>query len=245
MKRRRAKGLEIFSMSALDLFATAMGVFILVAVIALPYYKKEIPDLREKVRALAAELGKKEAEISEMAARLQKQKQETQAAKSAAAQAQDQLQKQNETERQCLSQLRKEKTGLAQCLAVQRQKFILVVMSWSTFDDLDLHITDPAGREYYYKKKSFPGSPAELEVDSIVGPGNEIWLHPNATPGDYLVHYRFFRRRDDKNPKVRGVVLHQEEKHEIPERELRSPGEKPHTATIRVTAEGDITVIFP
>ena len=36
--RRRNREINIFSMSALDLFASAMGAFILIAVIALPYY---------------------------------------------------------------------------------------------------------------------------------------------------------------------------------------------------------------
>lgn len=38
MRRNRSKEINIFSMSALDLFASALGAFILIAVIALPYY---------------------------------------------------------------------------------------------------------------------------------------------------------------------------------------------------------------
>ena len=64
MKRRR-KGLEIFSMSALDLFAAAMGAFVLIAVIALPYYKKEIPDLLSKISVLSEELTQKDAQIEQ------------------------------------------------------------------------------------------------------------------------------------------------------------------------------------
>ena len=41
--RRKSTELNIFSMSALDLFASAMGAFILLFLIVLPYYMKENP----------------------------------------------------------------------------------------------------------------------------------------------------------------------------------------------------------
>jgi hypothetical protein len=42
MKRRNTRNIEVFSMSAIDLFAAAMGAFALLAIILLPYYQKEI-----------------------------------------------------------------------------------------------------------------------------------------------------------------------------------------------------------
>jgi hypothetical protein len=45
MKRRNSRQIEVFSMSAIDLFAAAMGAFALLAIILLPYYQNE---LREK-----------------------------------------------------------------------------------------------------------------------------------------------------------------------------------------------------
>lgn len=42
MKRRAAREIEVFSMSAIDLFAAAMGAFALLAIILLPYYQNEI-----------------------------------------------------------------------------------------------------------------------------------------------------------------------------------------------------------
>lgn len=45
MKRRNERNIEVFSMSAIDLFAAAMGAFALIAIILLPYYQNE---LREK-----------------------------------------------------------------------------------------------------------------------------------------------------------------------------------------------------
>ena len=40
--KRRARDIEVFSMSAIDLFAAAMGAFALLAIILLPYYQNEI-----------------------------------------------------------------------------------------------------------------------------------------------------------------------------------------------------------
>lgn len=44
MKRRPARDIEVFSMSAIDLFAAAMGAFALLAIILLPFYQKEIQE---------------------------------------------------------------------------------------------------------------------------------------------------------------------------------------------------------
>ena len=44
MKKRPDRTIEIFSLSAVDLFAAAMGAFALLAIILLPYYQKEIQE---------------------------------------------------------------------------------------------------------------------------------------------------------------------------------------------------------
>lgn len=42
MKRRSNRNIEVFSMSAIDLFASAMSAFVLMAIVLIPYYQKEI-----------------------------------------------------------------------------------------------------------------------------------------------------------------------------------------------------------
>ena len=42
MKQRPDRSIEIFSLSAIDLFAAAMGAFALLAIVLLPYYQKEV-----------------------------------------------------------------------------------------------------------------------------------------------------------------------------------------------------------
>ncbi|MEM1021578.1 MAG: hypothetical protein AAGJ09_13935 [Pseudomonadota bacterium] len=41
MKRRASRSMEIFSLSAIDIFASAMGAFIVIAIVLMPYYQKE------------------------------------------------------------------------------------------------------------------------------------------------------------------------------------------------------------
>ena len=53
--RRRNKEINIFSMSALDLFASALGAFILIAVVLFPYFPN-IGSSPEHVAALRAQL---------------------------------------------------------------------------------------------------------------------------------------------------------------------------------------------
>ncbi len=69
--KKRARDIEIFSLSAIDLFAAAMGAFALLAVILLPYYQKEIqentPDNAISDLLRAAENSTVEAEIKRKA----------------------------------------------------------------------------------------------------------------------------------------------------------------------------------
>jgi hypothetical protein len=44
MKRRGSGDIEIFSLSAIDLFAAAMGAFALLTIVLMPYYQKEIQE---------------------------------------------------------------------------------------------------------------------------------------------------------------------------------------------------------
>ena len=42
--KRRARDIEIFSLSSIDLFAAAMGAFALLTIVLMPFYQKEIQD---------------------------------------------------------------------------------------------------------------------------------------------------------------------------------------------------------
>lgn len=62
MRRKNRKEINIFSMSALDLFASAMGAFVLIAVIALPYYLNIDPTILKSKNKQIVKLEQNQAE---------------------------------------------------------------------------------------------------------------------------------------------------------------------------------------
>jgi hypothetical protein len=62
LRRKKNKEINIFSISALDLFASAMGVFLLIAIVALPYYLKVDPDLVDQIGQMKEKITKLEVE---------------------------------------------------------------------------------------------------------------------------------------------------------------------------------------
>lgn len=196
--KARGQALNIFSMSALDLFASALGAFILLAVIALPFF------------ANTAQL-----DDATLLSQIVQTREELAQAQEELAQAQEELKE------------------------AAKANFMVVIISWSTTDDVDLHVTDPAGNEFFYRQKEHPGSEAKLEVDVTRGPGNELWLHPKVTPGEYVVEYVYYDDRNGRPVRVRGTVLHRDGRIALPEVTLRSasPRERQRAAVLRVAAE--------
>ena len=119
----------------------------------------------------------------------------------------------------------------------------MVVINWSTSDDVDLHIVDPAGNEYYYAARNFPGSDAALAEDNTNGPGDEIWLSPSATEGDYEVYINMFAKTDNNTAVVSGSIIYRDGRIFLPDTILNSSGEKPLAATFRVDAQGNISLL--
>ena len=239
--RTRSREINIFSMSALDLFASALGAFILIAVVLFPYFPNKSEDeLKAQLDAVQAQLDQTQSELQASQAQLgtcETQRQEVQAALAAceeqlaASASQDAL-------GACESRNRQLESNLDTCQAQAKKKFVLVLMSWGTRDDIDLHVIDPTGREFFYDRKSFPGSQAKLEEDNTRGPGNEIWLHPAAEPGAYRVYYNYYGKVSER-VRVRGAVLTPEGRISLPNKTLRRRREKPLVATITVDAEGN------
>jgi hypothetical protein len=71
MKKRPDRNIEIFSLSAIDLFAAAMGAFALLTIVLIPYYQKEVrertPENAIADLARAAETSAVETEIKKKA----------------------------------------------------------------------------------------------------------------------------------------------------------------------------------
>ena len=236
--KTRSKEIDIFSMSALDLFASALGAFILVAVVLFPYFPNT-GDSPERVAEVRAQLEQVQSELDATRGQLGACETQRQQAQAALDDCEEQLQSavSQDALGACESRNRQIESELESCEAQARKKFVLVLMSWGTGDDIDLHVVDPAGREFSYRQRSFPGSQANLEEDNTRGPGNEIWLHPAAEPGAYRVYYNYFS--GNGRVRVRGSVLTPAGRTPLPNTTLRREGDKPQVATITVDSEGN------
>ena len=228
----RNREINVFSMSALDLFASALGAFIIIAVVLMPYYLRIEP---EEVRRLRAALARAEAAEAETRQRL------------------EQCQQREASCRQELEALRQEAAGLRNCqteLNACKQKlaraFLAIVIQWATDQhDVDLHVIDAAGKEFYYRNKTVPGRPGELSVDTTKGPGVEIWDVSEAPAGKYRVLYNLFDRHGNRSPAVvKGGVYHRDGHHRFRERHLRQQGRRNAVlvAVVTVGADGSVEV---
>ena len=236
--RRHNREISTLSLSMLDVIAGAMAAFLILMVILLPYYGKEtvnqealIAELRQAVAQ--AETARSAAEDAAEAAQSQANQSQ---AEMAAAQAQAR-QAQTEAERQ---EARAE--GLARQLA---HTFLVLYIRWDTHDDVDLHLTDPSGAEFWWDRhKIIPGRPGELSEDNILGPGNEVWEIRDAPPGDYRVEVRLFQVRDTRKPVVvKGRVFHRDGSAVFTEIALAQRGQRERIATIRVDEDGGVRLV--
>jgi len=205
--KRKNREINIFSMSALDLFASAMGAFLLIAVIALPYY---LHVDRKIVDQLKKDLKKSESQRKE----LKKEKEELEKANK---KMQDELLK----------------------------TFCVINMKWknSTKVDIDLHIVDPDGDEYYFSKMSYPGKSAFFAVDSVgVKRGAEVWMDKQLKPGKYKIYYVYYKGRG--SVQVKSSVYTKSFTKDLPTKTLYTSNSKNKilVATINVDSAGNATL---
>jgi len=242
--RKRSRELNIFSMSALDLFASAMGAFILITLILFPFFPNT-GDSPERIRDLRADLEQQmqqmaEAQAQEIAA-MQAQLAEAQASLNSSSTLQGSLSQCQATLEQATQQMNATNENLQNCRAALQQTFVLVVISWSSDDDVDLHVTDPSGSEYYYQARTFPGSDAALEEDTVNGPGNEIWLSPSAMPGRYEIDANLYSNNSGGSVAVRGSLLYQNGRMPLPDMTLSGDGDRRLITAFTVDNEGNVT----
>ena len=236
--KRKSREISIFSMSALDLFASALGAFILIAVVIFPYFpntgqvaqvelddaltrlreassgneqllqihgelnvaiaglredlstcqhrthqlEEELQESQNRAHALERALEDQEALRDELAAC----RQEATSQQAQIVTQQEQISSQQEQIGQQQAQISQQQAQIAQqqeqigeqesrIADLERRKFLLVTVSWDgdQGDDVDLHVIDPNGNEYYFGNRTYPDSDARFEEDSLNGPGNE------------------------------------------------------------------------
>ena len=205
--RRPNRNIEIFSVSVLDLFASALGGFILIAVILFPsYLAKE--KLTPQIAALKTEVKVAEAQVKTVTEERDQTEQALAEAKQDASAAQAALTVAEETidaNHAVIEDLDKTITKLKLEAA---QTFLLISIDWPDNLDVDLAVTDPEGHEYTFSKPNkdgalynsdpdpvtgeMPKTWSELSRDQQYGPGVEIWQAPLAVPGSYEVDVHLY-----------------------------------------------------
>lgn len=193
MRRRGNREINIFSMSALDLFASALGAFILIAIIALPYYLKVEPVLKKLKIA--------ENNITQLEIKNQILKNNVKECNENQKKCEGKLQEQQNKNIKLESKLKiaeKKNKGFEEKNKEYQKRlskaFCVITLKWDTnkIQDIDLHITDYSGDEYWYGKQSYGGS-SFLAVDSKnVSRGAEVWVDSNLQPGKYKIEYVYF-----------------------------------------------------
>ena len=226
----RNREINIFNLSMLDVISGAMGAFLIVMVILLPYYKKETIDYERELR---------ESRSSEEAAL-----KAAQAAEAAQHSAEASARKAEELVRTAQAEAQQNQQR-AEAAAQQLAKtFLLVHIQWGTkLQDVDLHVVDPSGAEFYFERKTHPGRSGTLSVDSMLGPGNEVWNNPSASPGDYQIFANLYNPRGvSDTPTVTGSIIHRDGSTTLPPLQLSKVQKKMLIATVTVHADGRVSV---
>lgn len=128
--------------------------------------------------------------------------------------------------------------------------FMRCSLHWFNYDDLDLHVTEPGGREIYYGSRTgYTGG--TLDVDMNAGSGktrdaveNIIWTDPNRLrPGDYVVRVHNFCKREnidfgfEMEIEINGELHKFNYENRVPDREFIE------VARISVDRQGNISLV--
>ncbi len=245
--RRPNRNIELFSLSVLDLFSAAMGAFIMIAVVLFPYYMRN-KDLADEMRRLGqqnreltdrvagltrhnddlrSQLGTCETVAADAATRADASARRADASARAAATASDDAKK---------------------CLAMAGKSFLVAVVEWHVDGfDVDLHVRDPEGHEYWWKNKGeSPG--AVLSHDNTFGPGIEVWQHPTPAPGRYCIAYVLYeifnKHKNEANPSVTvsGKVFYRGGNVVLPAVTLSRAQRFVETASLTLGGDGNVVV---
>lgn len=237
--KKSSRAINVFSVSALDLFASALGAFILMSLIFMVFFTMTSKDSGEAEQTQTA-LERCEVQLAESVDASALAQCEMRLANSVEASELAHCQMLLDAAGGASNQLERVSEELKACQQTLKKTFVLVIASWSTRDDVDLHVVDPRGREFYFAQKTQPGTDAALEEDNIFGPGNEVWLHPSADSGRYRVCYKHFSGLS--SPIVRGSILWQEGKIEIPNVTLTQVNQVRMVVEVIVDESGRVSV---
>ena len=263
--KSRSREINIFSVSALDLFASALGAFILISIVLMPYFLRVSQDEVDQLRSALAQAQAAMAETRQQLQQAQGELEQCRQREATCRQEVDGLQRQVDQLQgelaQAESELAQARSALAQAQdsqsALQRcqaeldacekklaKTFLAVVIQWATDNhDVDMHIIDVAGAEFSYNAKTISGRPGKLSADTVRGPGVEIWEIPVAPPGEYRVLYNLYERHGNTSPaKVTGGVYHRDGHRAFRDRTLTREGRSNALLVAIITVNDDGSV---
>ncbi|MBK1646682.1 hypothetical protein CKO25_18970 [Thiocapsa imhoffii] len=253
----RRQSLSTVNLAMLDVIAGAMAAFLIIMVILLPYYDKDALDQQARVEVL-------QRSVADLEEALRSARAESEAARAHAGRTADEaeLRRTIAELRDALRAARAEaaasdaQAGRAEAEAERQAQraedlarqlartFLVLYVRWDTLDDVDLHVIDPSGAEFYWDgHKTIPGRPGELSEDSIIGPGNEVWEIRDAPAGEYRIEVKLYGIRDARKPVVvRGRLFHRDGSVVFNDVNLSRLGERRRIATIRVDERGGVSM---
>ncbi len=205
-------------MSLLDVVVGAMGAFMTIMIVLIPSYRKQTPQQPAPTTTQSSPTSTEliQALQSEQAHVITLEQENT-ALRAQAAHFADQL----------------------------KRTFLLVHIQWGTAgQDIDLHVFDPEGNEYYWKHRTTPGSSGVLSVDSIIGPGNEVFTDSNARPGVYKVYAHLFSAHERFEPRVnvKGIIMFKDGTLQLPEVIVVEGGPMVLMANVLVADDGTVSI---
>ena len=183
--RSKNREFNILNMSFLDVICGAMGAFLIVMVILMPYYKKEAQDFLQLIGNLKQELEETLQSLKETSQNLGETEEELSRALERSRELEQELQiaqNQNLTLQRSVAEVRK-----------RRDSPLLVGLKWpSRFVDLDLYLVQPNGYAVGFscKKRGL----TELVFDYRKGgEGAEVVISTKAEPGLWKICVHLYK----------------------------------------------------
>lgn len=236
----RNREINIFNLSMLDVISGALGAFLIIMIVLFPYYNKDSISYKKRIEEMERAAQSMQQQLADAREQVTQAQTETEQARNQLREAQADARSQLQESRAAADDLRRELGEAHRQLA---KTFLVIYIRWATKNqDIDLHVVDPSGAEFYYKRKTVPNRPGELSEDSRMGPGNEVWEIFNAPPGKYRIYAKLFAKNsNNKTPTIKGRVIHRDGSKRLREIRLTS-SDKVHMATVTVSEDGNVEI---
>lgn len=231
---KRNREINIFNFSMLDVITGAMGAYLAVMVVLLPYYQKKDEPQTETSSMTPEELRKT----------LEQAQQQVKQAQEQAKSLQQALSKSQAELQDAKSQASQQAKRIEQLESEVQRTFMLIHIQWAVLGpDVDLHVFDPKGNHFSFKNRTASGSSGDLSVDSTVGPGNEVFVDSHAVPGDYKVFAHLYSTRGQTAPiEVTGLVIFRDGTLKLPSLTLQNYRPEPlQRPEVGKSGDGSVT----